>query len=131
MSMYIKETYRAVPISLDESQLRIYGKLYDSYTLPGITDDSSLKDIIKSLPDMSSIRLWINNDTKYGQEVIQDIQNSNLVGNLLMYKFGLYCHLYVWSYPITAPAIYFSVYYTFTGASMWDKWYQVQLKAVS
>lgn len=131
MSMYIKETYSAVPISLDESQLRIYGKLYDNYTLPGITDNSSLKDIIKSLPDMSSIQLWINNDTKYGQEVIQDIQNSNLVGYLLMYRFPLYCNLYVFSYPITAPAIYFNVYYLFTGVSMWDKWYQVPLKAIS
>lgn len=60
MSIYIRETYRAVPISLDESQLRIYGKLYDNYTLPGITDNSSLKDIVKSLPDMSSIQLWIS-----------------------------------------------------------------------
>lgn len=131
MSMYIKETYSAVPISLDESQLRIYGKLYDNYTLPGITDDSSLKDIVKSLPDMSSIQLWISKNTKYGQEVLQGIQNSNLVGNLLISKVTLYCHLYVWSYPLTAPAIYFSVYYAFTGVSMWDKWYQVPLKAVS
>lgn len=131
MSMYIKETYRAVPISLDESQLRIYGKLYDNYTLPGITNDSSLKDIVKSLPDMSSIQLWISKNTKYGQEVIQATQNSNLIGNLLISNFTLYCNLYVWSCSITAPAIYFNVYYSSTGVSMWGKWYQVQLKAVS
>lgn len=131
MSMYMRETYRAVPISLDESQLRIYKKLYDSYTLPGITDDSSLKDIVKSLPDMSSIQLWISKNTKYGQEVIQDTQNSNLIGNLLISNFMLYCNLYVWSCSITAPAIYFNVYYSSTGVSIWGKWYQVQLKAVS
>lgn len=131
MSMYIKETYEALPISLDESQLRIYGKLYDNYTLPGITDDSSLKDIVKSLPTMSSIQLWISKNTKYGQEVLQGIQNSNLVGYILMSKFMLYCNLYVWSYPISAPAIYFNVCYSYTGVSMWDKWYQVPLKAVS
>lgn len=131
MSMYIRETYRAVPISLDESQLRIYGKLYDSYTLPGITDDSSLKDIVKSLPDMSSIQLFISKDTKYGQEVIQDTQNSKLIGNLLISNFMLYCNLYVWSCSITAPAIYFNVYYSSTGVSIWGKWYQVQLNAIS
>lgn len=131
MSMYIRETYKAVPISLDESQLRIYGKLYDNYTLPGITDDSSLKDIVKSLPDMSSIQLWISKNTKYGQEVIQATQNSNLIGNLLISNFTLHCNLYVWSCSITAPAIYFNVYYSSTGVSIWGKWYQVQLKAVS
>lgn len=131
MSMYIKEAYRALPISLDESQLRIYGKLYDNYTLPGITANSSLKDIVKSLPDMASIQLWISKDTKYGQEVRRDTQNSNLIGNLLISNFTLYCNLYVWSCSITAPAIYFNVYYSSTGVSMWDKWYQVQLKAVS
>lgn len=131
MSMYIRETYRALPISLDESQLGIYGKLYDNYTLPGITDDSSLKDIVKSLPSMSSIQLWISKNTKYGQEVIQDTQNSNLIGNLLISNFRSYCNLYVWSYSITAPAIYFNVYYSSTSVSIWGKWYQVQLKAVS
>lgn len=131
MSMYMRETYKAVPISLDESQLRIYGKLYDSYTLPGITNDSSLKDIVKSLPDMSSIQLWISKNTKYGQEVIQDTHNSNLIGNLLISNFTLYCNLYVWSCSITAPAIYFNVYYSSTGVSMWGKWYQVQLNAIS
>lgn len=131
MSMYIRDTYRAVPISLDESQLRIYGKLYDNYTLPGITDDSSLKDIVKSLPDMSSIQLWISKNTKYGQEVIQDTHNSNLIGNLLISNFMLYCNLYVWSCSIIAPAIYFNVYYSSTGVSMWGKWYQVQLNAIS
>lgn len=130
MSMYIRETNGVVPISLDKSQLSIYGKLYNEYTLPGITDNSSLKDIIKSLPNMSSIQLWINKDTKYGQEVIQATQD-NLVVYLLISKSTLYCNLYVWSYPITAPAIYFNVYYSFTGVSMWDKWYQVLLKAVS
>lgn len=131
MSMYMRETYEAVPISLDESQLRIYGKLYDSYTLPGITDDSSLKDIVKSLPDMSSIQLFISKNTKYGQEVIQDTQNSKLIGNLLISNFTLYCNLYVWSCSITAPAIYFNVYYSSTGVSIWGKWYQVQLNAIS
>lgn len=131
MSMYIRETYSALPISLDESQLRIYGKLYDNYTLPGITDDSSLKDIVKSLPYRSSIQLWISKSTKYGQEVIQATQNSNLIGNLLISNFVLYCNLYVWSCSITAPAIYFNVYYSSTGVSIWGKWYQVQLKAVS
>ena len=132
MSMYMRETYGTVPISLNESKLKIYEKLYDSYTLPGITDDSSLKDIVKSLPNMSSIQLWVSKDTKYGQEVIQDTQNSKLIGNLLISNFWLYCNLYVWSCSIiTAPAIYFNVYYSSTGVSIWGKWYQVQLKAVS
>ena len=132
MSMYIKETYGAVPISSDESQLRIYGKLYDSYTLPGITDDSSLKDIVKSLPDMSSIQLFISNNTKYGQEVMQGTQNSNLVGNLLISSFTLYCNLYVWSCSfLYDPEIYFNVYYASTGVSIWGKWYQVPLNAIS
>lgn len=131
MSMYIKETYGALPISLDESQLRIYGKLYNNYTLPGITDDSSLKDIVKSLPHMSSIQLWIGKSTKYGQEVIQATHNSNLIGNLLISNFTLYCNLYVWACSLNAPAIYFNTYYSSTGVSMWGKWYQVQLKAVS
>lgn len=131
MSMYMRETNGVVPISLDKHQLSIYGKLYNEFTLPGITANSSLEDIVKSLPDMSSIQLWISKDTKYGQEVIQDTQNSNLTGNLLISKFGLHCNLYIWSYSLTAPAIYFNVYYAFTGVSMWDKWYQVQLNAIS
>ena len=131
MSMYIRETNGAVPISLDESQLRIYKKLYESSTLPGITDNSSLKDIVKSLPRMSSIQLWISKDTKYGQEVLQDTQNSKLVGTLLISNFMLYCNLYVWLYSIFAPAIYFNVYYSSTGVSVWGKWYEVPLKAVS
>lgn len=131
MSMYIKETYKALPISLDESQLRIYKKLYSSYTLPGITDNSSLKDILKSLPSMSSIQLWINGDTKYGQEVRQGTHNSKLIGNLLISNFILYCNLYVWACSLNAPAIYFNVYYSSTGVSMWGKWYQVPLNVVS
>lgn len=95
MSMYIRETYRAVPISLDESQLRIYGKLYDNYTLPGITDNSSLKDIVKSLPDMSSIQLWIDGNTKYGQEVRHDTHESDLLGDLFISKCLGYCYLRV------------------------------------
>lgn len=59
MSMYIRETNRVVPISLDKSQLSIYGKLYNEHTLPGITAESSLNDLVelKLLPDMSSVAL--------------------------------------------------------------------------
>lgn len=133
MSMYIRETNEVVPISLDKSQLSIYGKLYNEHTLPGITASSSLKDIVKELlPRMSSVVLWINDGTKYGEEVRRDTRNSNLVGDLLISSYGGYCQLSVWSYTITDPGlIYFNVYYSPSGMSWWDKWYQVQLKAVS
>lgn len=132
MSMYIRETNGVVPISLDKHQLSIYGKLYDEQTLPGITADSSLKDIVKELlPRMSSVVLWINEDTKYGQEVIRDTQNSNLIGDLLISRYSAYSQLRVWSYTLSHVSIYLNTYYSVSGTSWWGKWYQVQLKAVS
>lgn len=132
MSMYIRETNGVVPISLDKHQLSIYGKLYDEQTLPGITADSSLKDIVKELlPRMSSVVLWINEDTKYGQEVIRDTQNSNLIGDLLISRYSAYSQLRVWSYTLSHVSIYLNTYYSASGTSWWGKWYQVQLKAVS
>lgn len=133
MSMYIRETNGVVPISLDKSQLSIYGKLYNENTLPGITANSSLEDIVKKLlPRMSSVVLWINRDTKYGEEVIQGTQNSNLVGDLLISSYAGYCQLRVWSYTFASPAlVYLNAYYSLSGTSWWGNWYQVQLKAVS
>lgn len=128
MSIYMRETYGAVPISLDESQLRIYGKLYNESTLPGITANSSLNDIVKKLlPDMSSVVLWINGDTKYGQEVRNDTHKSNLAGDLLIFKCSTYCYLCIESSMI----LYFNIYFSLTGTSWWGNWCQVQLKAVS
>lgn len=133
MSMYIKETNEVVPISLDKDQLSIYGKLYNESTLPGITASSSLEDIVKSyLPRGSSVVLWINGDTKYGQEVRRDTRNSNLVGDLLISKYAGYCQLRVWSYTITGPGlVYLNVYYSPSGMSWWGNWYQVPLNVVS
>lgn len=129
MSIYMRETYKAVPISLDESQLRIYGKLYDDHTLPGITNDSSLKDIVKSLPNMSSVTLWIDKYTKYGQEVRHDTHESDLLGDLFISKCLGYCYLRIWS--LVGRTMYLNVYYSDTGMNWWNTWHQVQLKAVS
>lgn len=131
MSMYIRETNGVVPISLDESQLRIYGKLYDSYTLPGITANSSLNDLVerKLLPDMSSIALWINEHTKYGQEVRRDTRDSSLYGHLIISRYQGDYHLRAWS--CDRPVIYLNEYTTVNGKGWWNTWYQVQLKAVS
>lgn len=130
MSMYIKETNKVVPISLDKDQLSIYGKLYNESTLPGITADSSLTDIVKSyLPDRSSVTLWIDGDTKYGQEVRHDTHESDLVGDLLISKCLGYCYLCIWS--IIGHVMYLNVYYSMTGLSWWGNWYQVPLNVVS
>lgn len=133
MSMYIRETNGVVPISLDISQLSIYGKLYNEHTLPGITADSSLEDIVKKLlPRVSSVVLWINGDTKYGQEVRHDTHESNLVGDLLISRYAGYCQLRLWSYIFTSPAlIYLNTYYSVSGTSWWGNWYQVPLEAIS
>lgn len=132
MSMYIRETNGVVPISLDKSQLSIYGKLYNESTLPGITADSSLTDIVKLLPRMSSVVLWINADTKYGEEVRRDTRDSNLIGDLLISRYAAYCQLRVWSYILGRPAsIYLNAYYALSGLSWWDNWYQVPLNVVS
>lgn len=131
MSMYIRETNGVVPISLDESQLRIYGKLYSNYTLPGITAKSSLNDLVerKLLPDMSSIALWINSDTKYGQEVRLDTCDNDLYGYLVISRYGENYHLCVWAYD--RPVIYLNGYSKVNGKGWWSTWYQVPLKAVS
>lgn len=133
MSMYIKETNEVVQISLDKDQLSIYGKLYNEHTLPGITADSSLTDIVKELlPRTSSVVLRINGDTKYGQEVRRDTRNSNLVGDLLISSYAGYCPLCVWSYALASPAsIYLNTYYALSGTTWWGNWYQVPLKVVS
>lgn len=128
--MYIRETNGVVPISLDKHQLSIYGKLYNERTLPGITANSSLKDIVKSyLPARSSVTLWINGDTKYGQEVRHDTHESGLCGDLFISKCLGYCYLCIWS--ITRHVMYLNVYYSITGMSWWDTWYQVPLNVVS
>lgn len=130
MSMYIRETNGVVPISLDKHQLSIYGKLYNEHTLPGITANSSLEDIVKSyLPNRSSVTLWIDGNTKYGQEVRHDTHESDLLGDLFISKCLGYCYLRIWS--IVGRAMYLNVYDSDTGTSWWHTWYQVQLKAVS
>lgn len=130
MSMYIRETNGVVPISLDTSQLSIYGKLYNEHTLPGITADSSLNDIVKTLlPRMSSVTLWIDENTKYGQEVRHDTHESDLLGDLFISKCSGYCYLRIWS--MLGRAMYLNVYYSDTGTSWWHTWYQVPLKVVS
>lgn len=129
MSMYIKETNGVVPISLDEHQLSIYGKVYNQSTLPGITANSSLGDIVKSLPRRSSVTLWIDEDTKYGQEVRQDTHESNLLGDLFISRCVGFCYLHIWS--IVGRAMYLNVYDAGDGTSWWSTWFQVQWKAVS
>ena len=131
MSMYIRETNRVVPISLADHQLSIYGKLYNGQTLPGITADSSLNDLVerKLLPDMSSVALWINEYTKYGQEVRRDTQDSSLYGHLIISRYSGDYHLRAWS--LDRPVIYLNAYSTVNGKGWWNTWYQVPLKAVS
>ena len=131
MSMYIRETNGVVPISLDKSQLSIYGKLYNERTLPGITANSSLNDIVerKLLPDMSSIALWINERTKYGQEVRRDTRDGSLYGHLIISRYQGDYHLRAWS--LDRPVIYLNAYSTVNDRGWWNTWYQVQLKAVS
>ena len=131
MSMDIRETNGVVPISLDKHQLSIYGKLYNEHTLPGITANSSLNDLVerKLLPDMSSIALWINEYTKYGQEVRRDTNDSSLYGYLIISRYRGDYHLRAWS--LDRPVIYLNAYSTVNGKGWWGTWYQVQLKAVS
>lgn len=125
MSMYVKQSNKATPISMNESNLRTYLKHYTKDTLPGLTNESSLSHICEGglLPDMSVISLWINDDTRYGQEFRRDA--GKYIGWLSIQRLGTTWYLTFRAY--NQPIILINTQSGVNSVGWLDYWYKVNL----
>lgn len=125
MSMYVKQSNKATPISMNQSNLRTYLKHYISDTLPGLTESSSLSDICEGglLPSNSEVVLWINDSTRYGQEF--RLNAGKYIGWLLIQRFGETRYLTFRAF--NQPIILINTQSDVNSVGWLDYWYKVNV----